>query len=67
MKFPESKKNSLIPHYSRGFYSGLANTAAKLVSAKVSLNILSSMPRSLSPATTLFASVCVASYTNPHE
>jgi hypothetical protein len=51
----------LSPHFSPSFYCGLENAAAKLVSAKIALNILPSMPRLFSLATSLFAGIFVAS------
>jgi hypothetical protein len=49
------------PHFSPSFYCGLENAAAKLVSAEIALNILSSMPRLFPLATSLFAGIFVAS------
>jgi hypothetical protein len=51
----------LSPHFSPRFYCGLENSAAKLVSAEIALNILSSMPRLFPLATSLFAGIFVAS------
>jgi hypothetical protein len=49
------------PHFSPSFYCGLENAAAKLVSAEIALNILSSMPRLFPLPTSLFAGIFVAS------
>jgi hypothetical protein len=53
--------NGTNPHFSPRFYCGLENAAAKLVSAEIALNILSSMPRLFPLATSLFAGIFVAS------
>jgi hypothetical protein len=54
-------KSCTNPHFSPSFYCGLENAAAKLVSAEIALNILSSMPHLFPLATSLFAGIFVAS------